>query len=197
MKTFREFLFETPLDLDKPAEFTEVWETYLTKDEIDKLTHLISLKEIGFYQYSDDNIIGVVKDKGKFKIIFELEFKDEPFEVPDSVKQPLFVDTIDLAKEFRGEMVSKTIYNLLANMGHTVVSDTVQYTGGRKIWEDIAKSAPKNKLKVKIYNILTKTFLSDDNGNPIEFDGFNIDHNEIWTKMPNTKGQTIVLTLSK
>jgi hypothetical protein len=70
------------------------------------------------------------------------------------------------------------LYKAVMDAGYTLISDNVQYRGGRRLWEKIVKRSAVDNHNVFI--IRDGEYLTDDNGDRIKYDGSNIRDSEIW-----------------
>lgn len=117
------------------------------------------------------------------KNIFTLRFKQNltikniPKEL--DVSKTVQVDNVSVWKTFEGYGIASYAYSRLAEIGFIILSDSTQFTDGRKLWEKMARKAHLNSYKI---------FLLDDeygfverDGEPISYSGTNINAEEIWS----------------
>jgi hypothetical protein len=106
---------------------------------------------------------------------------------------PLQVKQVWTEPRFENQGIASFMYALLARQSFTVISDKVQYLGGKELWKSMAKKAHLNNYLIKIYNT-DAGYIKDANGNILKYDSSNIDDSIIWK--PNTLGQKTVLILT-
>lgn len=161
---------------------------------------------VSFYLLKNKRTIlrGATKSKKKLgdqlldsnKIIFVLEFKSEPsiinYPVGISANDILQVDSVAVLSEFKGSGIASYAYGLLISTGFVVVSDRDQFTDGKELWKKMAREAHVQNYKIYLIND-TSGFITDDKGNPIIYDGSNIDDSDIWSSGINHSGEHILL----
>lgn len=123
----------------------------------------------------EDSKIGI-------QIIGHLDFKDKPdfsfdklIDVNNNVLQ---VDSIEIydKNKFRG--LGFNLYQSLVEYGYIIVSDHVQYIGGRKLWEKISKLSTAKNYSVYVVN--NGKVALDVDGKPLRYDGTNLADDKIW-----------------
>jgi hypothetical protein len=158
------------------------------------------------------NIVGISKDssyafigeqgtrednvKGAY-VLGTIDFKKplnissiEHIEAPEKVLQ---VDGVEISKKFQRDGIGYYLYLGLIKAGYVVISDNLQYLGGKAIWKKIAKLAINNNYKVYISD---DTELRMKNGQPEVYDGSNIDDAEIWS-LNNSKVYTVLVAIKQ
>lgn len=106
-----------------------------------------------------------------------LEFQGITFE--HNIDGPcLQVDTVQAEANQQGTGFGYEIYKALLNAGYALISDYVQYTGGRKLWEKIIKRAGQDGHYVLVMR--NGEILTQKNGVPIKFNGNNIPLEDVW-----------------
>lgn len=71
------------------------------------------------------------------------------------------------------------LYFGLIKAGYVVVSDNVQYLGGKALWKKIVKRSKLDDFRV--YIVKDADVLVKKDGNPIVYDGINLDDDQIWS----------------
>lgn len=206
--TFKEFLLlESPHDEEAPIVFTKTWDTYTSDEAIERdYDEIFSIDDVKIYEYKDKwrshHFRGYVKDINPLtkeqsnRLVFDLQTKQTNFHVFLHLKNPLFVSRVDIDPTYEGKSIPTKVYSYLAKKGITVVSDNVQYTGGKRLWKKVSREAASRGLNVYIYDEKARDLMRDPDGKPISYNGSNIDHAAIWTTGDNRIGYDIVLTLS-
>ena len=123
-------LNETPFDVPREIRFTGGWDSYTSTDTINRTSRLIAIIDnVRFYFKKDKSqIIGYVDGKDyanrqSNRIVFDLSFKSSPIlDMSDKVKNPLYVDTVDIDPKYASRGLSTKIYVTLAKLGYTIVS---------------------------------------------------------------------------
>ncbi len=91
----------------------------------------------------------------------------------------LQVDTVVAANQLKGAGYGYALYKMLMNAQKTILSDNIQYIGGKKLWEKIVKKAAQDGHQV--YVLQNGKYLRDAQGLPIVYNGTNIPDSEIWS----------------
>lgn len=86
------------------------------------------------------------------------------------------------------------LYVLLARYKYTIVSDFVQYNGGKALWKQLASESSVRQFVVRIWSDETEDWLRDSSGDVVKYKGDNIPDSEIWHK--DTTQSTTLLVLS-
>lgn len=134
-------------------------------------------KTIAFYVYSD---LGLRENPS-----FDNFPKDH-----NLLRQVSLVNTVE---GFQDQGIGKSMYLLLVSKGYTVLSDTEQYLGGKKLWQSLAKKNRRDST-ITIYQGKSKDYLRDSNQDKIVYDGSNIPDKDIWGSHNKT---LTLLVLSK
>ena len=92
----------------------------------------------------------------------------------------LQIDRVATVPRFESQGLASSVYAALINSGYTVVSDNIQYLGGKLLWKRIARES--GSYDVHIYDRDNEDYLRDDNGEPIKYDASNINDDVIWKK---------------
>jgi hypothetical protein len=112
-------------------------------------------------------------------IITDLQFKIQT-KLP--VKNQLQVTWVYTEPEYVDRYLAGALYIVLARYENTVVSDSLQYNGGRKLWEKLATEADARKYVVRVWDEASAGWLKDGNGDPLKLNASELESNEIWTK---------------
>lgn len=110
----------------------------------------------------------------------------------DVPKKVLQIDGVEISKKYQRDGIGYYLYLALIKAGYIVISDNLQYLGGKALWKKIAKKAINNNYKVYIAD---DTELRMKDGKQEEYDGSNIDDAEIWS-MNNSKAYTLLVAKS-
>ena len=78
-----------------------------------------------------------------------------------------------------GHCIASFAYSSLVQGGYTIVSDNIKFIGGKALWKKIARTKLPNEV---LYISHRNNFLLNDNGNPIDYNGINIEDSKIWGK---------------
>lgn len=116
------------------------------------------------------------------ELVGKLEFKDSPdFSYSEMIETPahvLQVDSVVVLESERFNGVGADLYKAIAKYGYVLVSDHTQYRGGRRLWQKIIKMSKADGLEIFVVD--NGKPLSDEDGNPIVYDGNNIPAEKIW-----------------
>jgi hypothetical protein len=170
--------------------------------ELDTLTHDNRLVSIFVKNTLSSAIIGtwVIRNDGKKALdpLVTLTFKKDLNLSYLSDERPsgklLQVDLVEAGSDDQKRAgLGYLLYKAVMNAGYTVISDNVQYRGGRRLWEKIVKLSAVEQHNVFI--IRDGEYLTDDHGDKIKYDGSNIQDSEIWGPQGSMKHHfTLLLT---
>lgn len=97
----------------------------------------------------------------------------------------LQIDSVEVHKKFKTLGYGFHLYLGLVKAGFVIISDNYQYVGGKSLWKKIATQDKANEYKV--YVIDNGQPICDDEGNPLEYNGTNIDDADIWSENSDEK----------
>jgi hypothetical protein len=196
-----ETLLEAPdfIDKEMPVIMNGTLNFYSNdtiKREFDVIGTVKIASEIYWTVLKKDKSFAVIGQLGKRKeddkvgiqIIGTVEFKNKPDFSFDKLiktnKNVLQVDGVQIHDKSRFRGVGFNLYKSLVDYGYVVVSDHVQYRGGKKLWEKIANLSTASNYSVYIINDGEVSL--DDNGDPLKYNGTNLADDKIWAT-PATK----------
>jgi hypothetical protein len=149
-------------------------------------------------------IIGDVKTrrdgKTSLEISAEIKFHASPelgnasahHDLPENSIQ---VDTVLTVAKNQSRGLAYKLYKMLLDRGYTVVSDNIQYIGGRKLWEKILRQSAMDHHNVFI--LQNGKYLRDANGAPLVYDGVNISADDIWSTDKRSEPHYYTLLVAK
>lgn len=111
-------------------------------------------------------------------IVVDLHFKDT-IKLP--VSKQLQVTWVYSDQEFRQLWLAGALYIVLARYGNTVVSDSMQYNGGRALWEKLAREADARKYVVRVWDQAVEDWLRAEDGSELKINAAELETNKIWT----------------
>lgn len=128
-------------------------------------------------------VLGVREDDNKsgLQLIGQLDFKEPDLAFDREIKTPeevLQVDSVQVFSKSKFQGIGYNLYLSLVEYGYIIVSDHTQYTGGKKLWEKIARSSASKKFEV--YVIDNGHPIVDGEGKPLKYDGTNLADEKIW-----------------
>lgn len=178
-------LFKQELKLDDEEKFSVF---FLTDQNIDRLKYKIIGKKNNVTAFLKESksiaIVGVKETRhdgaSGYRILGQIEFKKPNLgvEIPNHQDTNLLqISLVEVTDEFRSLGLGSFLYHCLVKSGFSVISDNAQYSGGKALWMKIVKSKLSNEA---VYIIDKGEMLSDEDGNPIEYDGKNIPEERIW-----------------
>ena len=137
--------------------------------------------EFGFqfyWNHSTDTIVGgkFLEDGSRFIGAICIEISDEEYDFLPFKEDYIQVGLVNVSKKFSDKGLARETYIWLTEK-MTVISDTEQYSGGRKIWESLAKD---RRINVYVWNGNELDWFRDSSGEVIRYDGKNIDPAKIW-----------------
>jgi hypothetical protein len=102
--------------------------------------------------------------------------------LPSDIINPLQVQKVYTIEPYKGDGIASFLYALLAKEGFTIISDKVQYLGGKELWKHMAREAKLNDYTIHIWNEISGYVKDEATGSIIEYDSKNIDDAIIWKK---------------
>jgi len=137
-------------------------------------------------KHPDTNELGLA-------IICLVYFKHPIIENPpnDMVGLMLQVDRVATVPAYEAMYIATRLYSTLVNAGYVVVSDTVQYRGGMKLWKKIARHTVTGDYNVHIFDRKLNDYLKDDNNQILTYNGSNLPDTAIW--LTGKPGQQFIL----
>lgn len=129
--------------------------------------------------------------------VFSLRFKDKNtlVKIPKDLKSAkiLQVDKVSINKKYEGYGVASYAYAQLVKMKFTLLSDTSQFTDGRKLWEKMVRKAHLNSYE--IYILDDEYGFKEKDGKPIMYNGSNVNADEIWSSGEDYSKEHILLLM--
>lgn len=141
--------------------------------------YLGDMMNLSFYwNHTSDTIVGgkFLEDNSKLIGAICIEISDEDYDFLPFKDNYIQIGLVNVSKKFSDKGLARETYIWLTEK-MTVISDTEQYFGGRKIWESLAKD---ERINVYIWNGNTLDWFRDANGKAIRFNGKNIEPDKIW-----------------
>lgn len=151
-----------------------------------------------------DKVIGTIKqnkpapdNEPSNRVIFSLRFKNKHtlVKIPKNINQNkiIQVDKVSIDKDFEGYGIASFAYSQLVKTGFIVLSDTSQFTDGRKLWEKMAKKAHLNSYE--IYILDDEYGFKEKDGKTIMYNGTNVNADEIWSSGEDYSKEHILLMM--
>ncbi|HCZ4708628.1 TPA: hypothetical protein O3H02_004295 [Salmonella enterica subsp. enterica serovar Saintpaul str. CFSAN004144] len=106
-----------------------------------------------------------------------------------SLVESLQVEGVIVTKRERGATLATVMYQALIDTGIVLVSDNVQYPGGKALWSKIARN---NAFDVFVFDAEQRQFWPYD-GERVRYDGVSIPESEIWSLAPDESRKGVVL----
>lgn len=190
-------LLEMPdfIDKEMPTIDTSTVNFY-SKDTIDREFELVGTSKIDDIEYwiilkKDKSFASIGRaayrkedDKAGIQLIGKLDFKDVPdFSFNKLIKineKVLQVDSVEIYSKDKFKGIGYLLYLSLVQYGYILVSDHVQYIGGKKLWEKIAKLSSAKDYSVYIVN--NGDPILDSGGELLKYNGTNLADDKIWAK---------------
>lgn len=107
---------------------------------------------------------------------------------------PLQVEGVIVTKRERNVNVASALYKALINDGIVLVSDNVQFPGGKALWARMARK--EVGIDVFVFDSELRAFWPYD-GERVKYDGRSIPEEQIWSLAPNESRKGIVLVAEK
>jgi len=199
-------LFEMPTYNPKELPTTDFKVHLVSIDTLDRDYILLEATQVG-----DKKIIaGLKKDKsiaiigpavqrndGKtsMEVMAQIEFHEGTVGGEAGGRATLQISLVEAADKIRGFGYGYQLYKMILNKGYTIVSDNVQYVGGKELWLKIIRKSAADKHNVFIMQ--QGKYMRDESGNPIVFDGVNISPEDIWSEDKKSEKHFYTLLVAK
>lgn len=114
----------------------------------------------------------------------ELEFKkpdigdNEPTNIKDSAKV-LQVAGVEILRTLKRRGYGYLLYFTLIKSGYIIISDNVQYLGGKELWQKISRESKFSDYKVYVMD--DGKYRRDNDRRLIYYNGSNIQDSELWS----------------
>ena len=100
--------------------------------------------------------------------------------IPSNLKNPLQIQRMYTDEDFETQGMASYLLATLTRFGNTIISDEIEYLGGKELWKKMAKAAQLKDYRIRIFNTEDQSYLSNEAGDIIEYNGENIDESIIW-----------------
>lgn len=210
MITFKEFYKQHLIEMPEIRNWTQDHIKYDPGFRSDESLKRLFIRLHEDFEMSDSTKIHFYLNKKKFNAIGVIE-KVNPitntksnFEIcnvnfyhpnpasklPDDIENPLQISQVYTDERYEAQGIATFLYILLAQLNYTIVSDKVQYLGGKHIWKKLSQRTKINDIEINV--LQDGEYLKDDNS-IIHYNGLNIIESDIWKT--NTSGQKTILIL--
>lgn len=184
-------LFEMPEYIDKELPKPQHLMHAISVDSLDREYDLLGHHESGEVKIVSaikkdlsSALIGnvITRDDGKraIKVVVTIDFHTEQLPRGISNGTAIQVDTVLAIDGMSGFGYGYTLYKDILKAGYAVVSDNVQYIGGKQLWMKIVRRSALDGHYVFIWQ--DGKPLTDKDGHVVRYNGSNIPDNEIWGK---------------
>jgi len=155
-----------------------------------QLTNDLETAIIGTRQKRHDGTDGImIFGQLLFKLTLKIGADVKP--LMDKILQ---VDLVEVARQNKFEGLGTFLYSSLVQDGYTIISDTLQYEGGYKLWKKIARSHLANEA---VYILDHGHLILDKDGKPVLYDGENVPEEEIWSDNSDLKKFVLLVYTKK
>lgn len=203
-------LFEMPTFINKELPVADVKVNVMSVATLDREYTLLGQTDDG-----DMKIVAALNKNRKSAIIGQAVIRDDAIKAVHVVctitfhkynkadakvnlgvaADALQVDTVVATDSTRGAGYGYMLYKFLLNAGHTVVSDNIQYIGGKELWKKIVRRAARDSHTVHI--LQNGKYLAGADGKPIAYDGSNIPDEVIWSEVKKSEQHYYTLLVAK
>jgi hypothetical protein len=199
-------LFEMPTYIPSELPTTDVKVHVTSVDTLDRDYDLL-----GELKLRDQKIIAAIKkdrstaiigpavqrDDGKpsVEVVVTIKFHQAPEIGEATHHKAIQVDTVVSTDQARGFGYGYQLYKMLLDDDYTVVSDNIQYIGGKELWNKIIRRSAMDHHNVFI--LRDGKYLRDTNGKPLVYDGNNISADDIWSTNKRSELHYYTLLVAK
>lgn len=147
----------------------------------DGFTYLGSIEEqdLDIYENKETGaIIAGIMTEDRFYISLRITCEERSLYVKSMKlsKNRKHVQMLNTNKKFARQAIAKDVYVFVATH-FDLVSDRIQYLGAKILWQSLAKNS---NINIYVFDENSKDYLRDSDGMIINYNGYNIDENEIW-----------------
>ncbi|EGM6703838.1 hypothetical protein IIK97_004072 [Salmonella enterica subsp. enterica serovar Nigeria] len=104
--------------------------------------------------------------------------------------EPVQVEGVTTLKHQRGASLATSLYEAIVKQGIILVSDNVQFPGGKALWQRIARYS--RDVAVFVLDPQARAFWPYD-GDRVKYDGLSIPEDQIWSLAPDESRKGVVL----
>lgn len=90
------------------------------------------------------------------------------------------VDRVATVSQYEDTGIATRMYAAIVKQGYILVSDSIQYRGGMKLWKKVARQALPGGYLVHVFDTQTNDYLKDSDGAILTYNGSNLPDTAIW-----------------
>lgn len=142
-------------------------------------------------------IVGELFMKNKrpyLSIKIHLAFHEEP-QVGEIQGEALQVNIVRAAPDTKSYGYGYNLYHSIVDKGIALISDNVQYIGGKKLWDKVIRNSRDDGFHV--YVLRRGEWVRDVDGKVIKFNGTNIPADQIWGRPGSLDAHHTLLVATK
>lgn len=128
----------------------------------------------------------------RFYIILSLTCEERSLYIKSMQLSPnrKHIKMVMVSKEAAENAVARDVYVFIASH-FDLISDRVQYLGAKSLWKSLAK---ESSINIYVFDEKKKSYLKDDKGDIIKYNGYNINDVEIWGDSETHQHRLLVAT---
>lgn len=108
--------------------------------------------------------------------------------------EPVQVEGVTTLKHQRSASLATSLYEAVVKQGIILVSDNVQFPGGKALWQRIARHS--RHVSVFLLDPQQRAFWPYD-GDRVKYDGLSIPEEQIWSLAPDESRKGVVLVAER
>lgn len=154
-------------------------------------------QEILIYQKKDGSaiVVGMLDDNGNLIHFLDIQTDDkaypvEPTQLSPNCKQ---IGLVLISKNAAQQGITRAVYQLLASK-YDLVSDKVQYRGGKRLWMSLASH---NISNIYVFDGNVHDYVRDSSGNIIKYNASNIEEAFIWGTSIEHQNRILVASMKE
>ena len=155
------------------------------------------LSEIQIYEKNDDSafVVGMIDDIGNLIHFLDIQVEHKSYPVQPSQLSSNYrqIGMAIISENVAQQGITRSVYQYLVRQ-FDIVSDKVQYLGGKRIWQSMAKN---NITNIYVFDGNIDDYIRDFSGNIIQYNGENIQENLIWGKTIDHQNRILVASIRK
>jgi hypothetical protein len=151
--------------------------------------------EIEIYEKNDGSafVVGLIDDSGNLIhfLDIQLDSKSYPIEPTQLSSNYRQVGFVMISKNAAQQGITRAVYQYLVRH-FDIVSDKVQYIGGKRLWLSLAKN---NISNIYVFDGVTNDYIRNSSGDIINYNTLNIDEDFIWGKTTDHQKRILVASI--
>jgi hypothetical protein len=153
--------------------------------------------EIEIFQKNDNTafVVGLLDDNGNLIHFLDIQTENKSYPIEPSQLSPNYcqIGMVLISKNAAQQGITSAVYQYLIKR-FDIMSDNVQYIGGKRLWKSLASS---NYANIYVFDGNVNDYVRDVDGKILNYNGTNIDEDFIWGKTIEHQNRILVASSGK